>query len=291
MARADVAVVILTRNEEENIPFVLASVEGWARECYVVDSFSTDRTCEVASGFDCTVRQHAFETYSAQRNWALDHLPFHATWILFLDADEWIPNELKEEIREVIEADPPEAGFLIKRRLIWMGRWIRRGYYPTWILRLFRRGLGRYEDRIVNEHPIVDGQVGYLKQDFIHEDRRGMDEWVDKHNRYATMEAIELTRSDSGGRIPVEFWGSQAERKRWLRRHIYERLPLMVRPFIFFFYRYVLRGGFLDGKEALIYHFMQALWFHCLVDAKYLELKMKALRPEPVSLGREVRKS
>jgi glycosyltransferase involved in cell wall biosynthesis len=269
----DVAIIILTRNEESNIAQALRSVCGWARECFVVDSFSEDRTRELASEFACAVHEHRFENYSAQRNWALQHLPIEAEWILFLDADEWIPSELKREISAAILSNPPEAGFLIKRRLIWMGRWMKRGYYPTWLLRLFRRGMARCEDRAVNEHLIANGPIGRLENDFVHDDRRGISEWIEKHNRYATLEAHELFRDRIREPLRVALRGPQAQRTRWLRRNIYDRLPVLIRPFLYFFYRYILRGGFLDGKQAFVYHFLQALWFPILIDLKYLELK------------------
>jgi glycosyltransferase involved in cell wall biosynthesis len=130
---ADVAVIILTYNEEINLPQALESVVGWAREVFVVDSSSTDRTVEIARRYGCHVVQHPFEDYTKQRNFALSALPIEAAWIFFLDADEWLPEPLKEEIANRLAAEAAECGFLVKRRLIWMGRWIRHGYYPTWV--------------------------------------------------------------------------------------------------------------------------------------------------------------
>jgi glycosyltransferase involved in cell wall biosynthesis len=273
---ADVAVIILTYNEELNLPQALDSVVGWAREVFVVDSFSTDRSVEIARRYGCHVVQHPFENYARQRNFALATLPLSTEWIFFLDADEWLPRPLKDEITAKLASDPVEHGFLVKWRLVWMGRWIKRGYYPTWILRLARRGRVRCEERGVNEHLIVEGPVGRLAHDFVHEDRKGLAEWIAKHNRYALREAEELVRRWQGHgqrEIPARLFGTQAERKRWLRYHLYERLPPLVRPFAFWAYRYILRGGFLDGREAFLYHFFQALWFPLLIDAHYLELR------------------
>jgi hypothetical protein len=206
--------------------------------------------------------------------------------VLFLDADEWLTDALKQEISELIASSPRENGFYIKRRLVWMGRWIRRGYYPIWILRLFRYGKGRCEDRPINEHLIVDGPTGRLRNDFIHEDRKGLTDWIAKHNLYATAESKELLNARSAPdyrEIDARLFGTQSQRKRWMRYKVWNRLPPLIRPFLYFFYRYVLVGGFLDGREALAYHFLQGLWFPMLVDIKYLELKQsRASRtPEP----------
>ena len=279
-------VIALTYNEEANIAQALGSVVGWADEIHVVDSLSTDRTIEIAGQYGAHVSQNKFVDFSKQRNYALEQLPIHSEWVFFLDADEWLPDALKQEIGVLIANSPRENGFYINRRLIWMGRWIRRGYYPTWILRLFRYGKGRCEDRAVNEHLIVDGATGHMRNDFIHEDRKCVTEWIAKHNGYATAESRELfnTRSVPDYReIDARLVGTQAQRKRWLRYEVWNRLPPLIRPFFYFFYRYILAGGFLDGREAFAYHFLQGLWFPMLIDIKYLELKRSgaARPPEP----------
>ncbi|MFH1118140.1 MAG: glycosyltransferase family 2 protein [Pseudomonadota bacterium] len=273
---SSVAVVILTYNEEPNLKQALDSVSGWAKELFIFDSFSTDKTLDIAGRYGCTVMQHEFIDYAKQRNAALQRLPIKSEWVFFLDADEWLPEDLKREITAVIAERPAENGFLIKRRFIWMGRWIRRGYYPVWILRLFRVGKARCEDREVNEAMIVEGKVGHLRNDFVHEDRRGIADWISKHNSYATREARCLLHETSESRyreIDARLFGTQDQRKRWVRHKIWDRMPLVARPFFKFFFRYVLRGGFLDGKEAFIYHFMQGLWFALLIDCKYIEMK------------------
>jgi glycosyltransferase involved in cell wall biosynthesis len=274
---ADVAVIVLTYNEELNIAQALDSVKGWARELFIVDSFSTDRTLDLARPYGCHIVQHKFENYARQRNFALDELPIQSEWVLFLDADEWLPAELKQEISTTLAAKPEVNGFYLNRRLMWMGRWVRRGYYPSRILRLFRRGKGRCEDREVNEHLIVEGATALLKEDFIHEDRKGVSDWIAKHNRYATLEAqtlLAVKRDAAYQEIDARLSGTQAERKRWLRHRVWNRMPPLIRPFFYFLYRYVLKGGFLDGREGFIFHFLQALWFPLLIDIKYLELKL-----------------
>lgn len=275
------AVIILTFNEEANIAQALDSVCGWANEIFILDSLSTDKTTEIADKYNCHIAQNKFENYARQRNYALDNLPISSEWVLFLDADEWLPDELKQEISGLVASSPEENGFYLSWRLIWMGRWIKRGYYPTWIMRLFRYGKSRCEDRAVNEHLIVEGKTGKLRNDFMHEDRKGITEWIAKHNVYASREAQELlnTRSALGYKeIDASLFGSQAQRKRWLRYRIWNNLPPLIRPFFYFFYRYILAGGFLDGRGAFIYHFLQALWFPMLIDIKYLEMQMNQAR-------------
>jgi glycosyltransferase involved in cell wall biosynthesis len=271
-----VAVIILTSNEEANLPQALDSVVGWARETFILDSMSTDNTAEVARRYGCHVALHAFENYSKQRNYALDHLPIASEWVLFLDADEWIPEPLQKEISALIATSPIENGFYINRRLIWMGTWIRRGYYPTWILRLFRHGRGRCEERAVNEHILVEGATARLSSDLVHEDRKGVTDWIAKHNRYATLEAFELlnARVTPGDKdLNARLLASQAQRKRWVRQRVWNRLPPLIRPFIYFIWRYVLAGGYLDGTSAFMYHVLQGFWFPMLIDIKYIELK------------------
>ena len=271
----DVSVVILTLNEEHNLPQALDSVCGWAKRVFVFDSFSTDRTVQIAEARGCTVVQHRFENYGKQRNAALNMLPIDTEWVLFLDADEWCPPAFRSEVGRVLSARPRQNGFYCRRRLLWMGGWVRRGYYPTWILRLFRTETGWCEERSVNEHLVVRGEVGYLEADFMHEDRNGLGRWIEKHKSYALREAEELIAGPSKNGIALNPRGTQAERKRWLRERVWNRLPPLARPFAYFGYRYIVRGGFLDGRAGLTYHLLQGLWFPLLIDVRYLQLKVR----------------
>ncbi len=272
---ADVAIIILTHNEEANVAHAIRSVTGWARQIIVLDSFSTDRTTEIARALGAEVYQHAFTNYSAQRQYALEAVLVVAPWVFFLDADEWIPPALRDEILATVARNPEENGFYVRYRLMWNGTWIRRGYYGAWILRLLRHGYARCDSRTVGEHIMVDGKAGYLRNDFIHEDRKGLSAWISKHNAYSSGEAMEMLRrgSESQGYLRATPFGAEPQRKRWLRDQVWSRLPTMVRPFLYFIYRYVFRGGFLDGRQAFAFHFMQALWHQLLIDLKYVELR------------------
>jgi glycosyltransferase involved in cell wall biosynthesis len=283
--QADVAVVILTYNEENNLSYALRCVSGWARQVFVFDSFSTDRTLDIAREFGCGVLQHRFVDYARQRNAALETLPITTEWVLFLDADEWLTPELKAEIAAVIASRPAQNGFYLNRRFIWMGKWLRRGYYPSWILRLFRHGKGRCEERSLNEHLVVEGEIGRLQHDFVDENHNGITEWISKHNRYASGEAAELLKQETPEHIAVRFWGSQAERKRWIRYRVWNRMPPLLRPVLYFFLRYVVKGGFLDGMPGLTFHFLQALWYPILIDLKFLEMRRNGSAPAPLAHG------
>jgi glycosyltransferase involved in cell wall biosynthesis len=269
-----ISVIVLTYNEEKNIGECLKSVYNWAAEIFIVDSFSTDRTLDIARKYTDKIYQNKFESYSKQRNWALDNLIFSNEWVFFLDADERPSDELKKEIREVLIEVPKDIeGFYIKRRFIFMGRWIKHGgYYPTWLLRLFRHKSGRCQDREVDEHFIVSGKTLQIQNDIIHEDKRGITFWIDRHNQYATLEAFEQTKEQSTNQNNPSA-NSYIEKKRLLKRHIWNCFPIFFRPFIFFFYRYILRGGFLDGKAGFIYHFLHGFWYRLLVDIKIKEMQ------------------
>lgn len=275
----DLTVIILTFNEELNISNALKNISGWVEEIFILDSGSTDNTLKIAEEYSTKVFYRKFDNYSKQRNYALRELPITTEWILFLDADEYLTEELKKEISETLTKTDCD-GFYLKRRFYFQDRWIKYGgYYPTWILRVFKKEKGSV-DRAINEHFLVEGKIGYMKNDFIDDNKKGISEWISKHNSYAYYEALELlsARSHSAGDSELNnFFGSQAERKRWIRQKIWNRLlPPLIRPFIYYFYRYFLRLGFLDGKAGFIYHFLQALWFPFLIDVKYLEMKRKS---------------
>lgn len=268
---ADVSVVILTLNEERNVPHAIDSVNGWATDVFVLDSGSADRTCEIALGKGCRVHKNAFVNYSEQRNYALRQLPISTEWVFFLDADEWLGADLKGEIDAKLASRPAENGFLVRFKLIWMGRWIRHGYFSTWLLRLVRRSKAACDDRGINEHLIVEGAVGRLDNAFVHEDRNGLGAWARKHVKYAEMEGQRLRAIASSRGRQGALFGGQADRTLWIRANIWSLLPPVVRPWLYFSYRYFLRGGFVDGMPGFLFHFMQALWFQTLIDAIYLD--------------------
>jgi len=248
-----VDVLILTHNEELNLPHTLASVAGLARRIFVVDSSSTDNTVALARKAGAEVVNHPWEGYAGQKNWALDNLPLEAPWTLILDADESLTPELAEEIRHIVTAPPEqvkEAAFYLNRVLIFMGSEIRHcGYFPSWNIRLFKRGAARYEQRQVHEHMIVQGTLGHLRGLMRHEDRRGLEHYIAKHNRYSTLEARELYRQKEPWPGLKRFATDRVARRRFIKYRLATKVatPWMLR----FFYMYILRGGFLDRQAGL----------------------------------------
>ncbi len=266
------SVVILTYNSDLSIAETLRSVLALTDDIHVVDSFSQDRTVEIARGLGATVTEHAFENYGAQRNWAIDTLPVRHGWQLHLDADERLTPALLAEILALPE-DPPESGFILPRLSMFLGREIRHGaFYPTWHMRLFRNGLGRCEMRKYDQHfYVLSGATRQLKGDMIDDLRMPLTEWTFRHNRWADAEVEQQTSGSAGEeRVDAKASGNVIERKRHLRK-LYNDAPLFVRPFGLFFYRYILRLGFLDGKEGLIFFVLQTFWFRFLIDAKTYE--------------------
>ena len=284
LAKTPVSVLVITRNEEVNIVACLESV-GWASEVFVVDSFSTDRTVELAERLGATVTWHAFETCAAQWNWALDNLPFANDWVLVLDADERVPCSLVDEIAHAVtDASQRNAGYWMKRRFFFCGKWLRHGgLYPTWIVRLFRRTAGRFGRHGISEHLVLEGPKGYLRVPLDHCDCKPLSDWIQKHDRYAGIEAEEFTRGQSEAgqlcTIRARLWGSQAERKLWIKLQVWNRVPLLVRPFLFFIRNYFLKLGFLDGRAGLIYHVLWSFWYPFLISARILEIRQAGSPP------------
>ena len=275
---APISAVVLTFNEEKNLPACLASLDGLVQHVFVVDSGSTDRTPEIAREAGATLVSHPFVHYGAQRNWAIDHLPVESPWTLHIDADERLTPELRASITAALARnDPSIAGYLVSRRTMFMGRWIRHGgHYPAWHLRVMRTGAGRCEDRLYDQHFYASGTVQKLQGDLIDTLTPDVATFTARHLRWAALEAAEHeTPSDAMGRIRGRLDSDNAiERRRWLRDW-YARLPLFVRPTAYFLYRYIVRLGFLDGRAGLVFHVLQGFWFRFLVDALILERRLR----------------
>ncbi|KPQ40863.1 MAG: Glycosyltransferases involved in cell wall biogenesis [Phormidium sp. OSCR] len=260
-----VSVLIPAKNEESNLPACLESVSR-AAEVFVVDSQSSDRSCEISEQYGAKVVQFHFNgRWPKKKNWSLDNLPFSHEWVLIVDCDERITPELWDEIAQVIEKNEKD-GYYLNRRVFFLGKWIRHGgKYPDWNLRLFKHKVGRYEnlsteavpntgDNEVHEHVVLPSQAGYLKEDMLHIDFRDIYHWLARHNRYSNWEARVYYNLISGqaedGTIGADLFGDSVQRKRFLKK-IWVRLPL--KPLLRFVLFYILQLGFLDGRAGYIY--------------------------------------
>ena len=273
-----VSVLILTHNEERNIAKCIESLLPLTRRIYVVDSGSDDRTVDICSQHGVEVVQHRFTSHADQFNWGLDHFSFETAWIMRMDADEELTPELVIELRRYLESPPDEiSGIYVRRRVYFMGRWIKHGgYYPTWLLRVFRNGVGRCEALWMDEHIVLNsGYAIRMHADIIDKNNKDLTFWTEKHNRYASREVLDvlskLSCKGDGEHMTATLGGTQAQSRRWMKDNVYAKAPLFVRPFFYFLYRYFIRLGFLDGKEGLIFHFLQGFWYRFLVDAKLFE--------------------
>lgn len=272
------SVVILTHQEEANLGFSLASLRGLDADIYVVDSGSTDATTAIAAEAGAHVVSHPFENHAHQLNWALETLPIATAWIMRLDADERLTPELVTELNALLPTAPADVtGLMVKRRVYFWGRWIRHGgYYPTWLLRVWRRGQARCEPVWMDEHMVVDGdRTLRLDHDLIDENRKGLGFWTDKHNRYADREVKDFLARESTAKAAGTLAG-QAGRRRWLKENLYARSPRFLRALLYWLYRYIILLGFLDGRPGLVFHFLQGFWYRFLVDAKLEEIERDA---------------
>jgi glycosyltransferase involved in cell wall biosynthesis len=284
----DLTVIILTYNEDKHIARCLAAISSFATRVVVVDSHSTDRTVEIARGLGAEVLENKFVNYANQFQWALDNAGITTPWVMRLDADEVIEPDLAAEISAVLPTLGKEvAGINLKRKHIVFDRWIKHGgRYPLTLLRIWRTGQGRIENRWMDEHIIVwGGETITLKGSFADHNLGDLSYFVRKHDDYATREAIDVLNQRYGLFTRDEDLSSdgtsfQAAVKRWIKERVYNRLPFWLGPLGYFLYRYIFQLGFLDGKPGLIYHFLQGFWYRFLVGAKIYEFD-RTLAPAP----------
>ena len=275
----DISVIILTYNEEIHIRRCLENVKQFASKVYVVDCFSIDRTAQIAKELGAEVIEHEWPGNQAEQfNWALDNLPITTEWILRLDADEYLLPGLIEELLEKLPVIPESVSALsLSRARTFCGKILHHGIVNNIrIIRIFRKGKARYEKRLMDEHlSVLSGETIDMKNQFVDDNRMPIGLFIDKHNGYATREAAllldaeyHLTNMDS---LPQDY-GREVEKKRTQKAR-YARMPLFWRAFGYFVYRYIIKLGFLDGKEGFLWDFLQGWWYRTLVDAKVYEIK------------------
>ena len=279
-ARLPLTAIVPARNEARNLPRCLDSLRH-VSQVYVIDSQSADGTAEVARSYGATVVQFRYGGgWPKKRQWAMDTLPIEQDWILLIDADEAMTPELEEEVRRAVH-DPAYDGYYIALRMHFLGRLLRHSGASFLKLSLFRRGKGRFECRLreqdatmcdmeVHEHVVVEGRTATLRQPLQHNNVESLFSYIRKHDEYSNWEAkVWLAGPSSAGELPPALLGTQAQRRRWLRRRL---LQMPGSPLMFFLYKYVLRLGFLDGVPGLVYCGMQGVqFFH--IKAKVYQLR------------------
>lgn len=290
-----ISVLILTYNESLHIKRCIESLQGFAQEIFIVDSYSTDDTVQIATALGAKVYQHPWTNYATQYQWGLDNCPVETPWVMRMDADEYVTPALVAEIMERLPGlNASISGIVLKRQVYFMDRWIRYGgYYPIKLLRIWRTGYGTIEQRWMDEHiKLKEGLTLEFAQDFVDHNLNNLSWWTEKHNSYATREAVDLLNKKyhffSEDSIDTALKAQDAQKRRY-KNNLYSRSPLFLRAILYFLLRYIIQFGFLDGKPGLIWHSLQGLWYRFLVDAKITQIEYVA-RKEGISVA-EVLKS
>jgi glycosyltransferase involved in cell wall biosynthesis len=274
-----VSVFIQTLNEEVNLPRCLESVK-WSDDIVVLDSFSTDRTEEIARSAGARFLQRKYDGRANNQNWAVENIEFKYPWVWYVDADEVTPPELAREIVQVVsDSTRPEVAYFVRRKNLLMGKWLKHGnLYNCWFARLWKPKSIRWK-RKANPVAVIDGPVGYLKCDFLHYTlSKGFAEWFAKHNKISTYEAEEITKELQDGRID---WAGVISRDPVIRRRALNGLSYRVpgRPLLVFIYMYFVRAGFLDGQSGFIYSTLRLhLEYEIYCKLKELRMQQKALQ-------------
>lgn len=278
-------VVILTHNEEIHIERCIRSLLPITSKIFIVDSFSTDRTVEIAQSLGAVVTQRKWKNYADQFQWGLDNCGTDSAWVMRMDADEYLELDLQKEILNKLPLLPQEIeGVYLNRKQYFFDQWIRYGgRYPLTLLRIWKSGKGRIEQRWMDEHILLPegSKTIVFRGGVVDDNLKGITFFINKHNSYATREAIDvLNRKYHLFRVDEGINGlgsSQAKRMRLLKERLYSRLPIGMRALLYFIYRFVFQFGFLDGGKGFAYHFMQGFWYRFLVDIKIYEIERESL--------------
>ena len=283
MSKIPITAIVLTFNEERNLPACLESVAPFIDEIIIVDCFSTDKTLDIARKYTDKIFQNKWVNYATQYIWAMNNTNPKNEWIVRLDADErWTPEGFAE--LEKLMASGSYDGIYVKMKIFFMGRFMKHGaFYPNYFLRVYKKSKGAMEDRFMDEHIHVDGPTARSNIDVLemnHDRMYSLTDFTKKHNGYSSREAAEylvqkyeLLKLDSVGSVSG---ATTTERKRWMKENFYYRLPKFLRALIYWKYRYFLKLGFLDGMEGFIFHFLQGFWYRFLVDAKIYQVERYA---------------
>lgn len=275
---ADITAIILTLNEEKNITECIRSIQPVVKRIVVVDSFSTDRTVELAKELGAEVLQNKWVNYSTQFIYAIENANIQTKWVFRIDADERLTEKSATELENLtLEHENDDVnGIVVRFEVNFMGRPLRHGgIYPIKVLRVFKNGKAHIEMRNMDEHMTLDeGKSIEMKNDCLHQDFKTLYDWIDKHNKYSNREVLDyFNRKESQSSVALS---KGARFKRFVKFKIYYKLPMGMRARWYYRYRYFFKLGFLDGREGKIFAFLQAYWYRFLVDAKIHEQKLKA---------------
>lgn len=275
-----ISIVILTYNEEKHIKRCIESLKPVAKNIFVIDSYSSDTTVSICESLGAKVYQNKWKNYADQFQWGLDNCPIDTEWVMRMDADEYIEPDLISEIPQAISNISADTnGIYIRRKYFFLGKWIKHGAtYPLNLLRVWRTGKGRIENRWMDEHIVLEGEgnTSQFKGHIVDDNLNNTRWWVDKHNKYADREMIDILDKKYGlfskdDSLKSDKKITQAKVVRVIKEKVYNGLPIFVRPFLYFIYRYFLRLGFLDGTIGFAFHFMQGYWYRSLVDLRVYE--------------------
>ena len=269
----DATAIIMTRNEEKNLEDCLKSMQGFAKRCVVIDCGSTDNTLKIAKKYGADIYNHKFEYYAKQFNWGIKNCDIDTDWIVRLDADERFPEELKEEIRELIaeNKNEPMNGITIEADLYFLGRMMKHGLRNKRKIMMFKKGYGKIEDRRRDAHSVIsEGYSARAKHHFVHYDFKSIDDYIKKYNWYATREMQDYIDFKHGGNTKINT-DPAIQRHRKKKFSVYYKAPMFVRCWLWFIYNYIFRAGFLDGKEGLVFYFLECYWYRFTVDSKIYE--------------------
>ncbi|QXP66978.1 glycosyltransferase family 2 protein [Polaribacter sp. AHE13PA] len=275
--KTSLTALVLTYNEEMHLKRCLESLKDICDEIVIIDSFSNDETENIAKEFGARFYQNPFVNHAVQLNWGIENGEINTDWVIRVDADEYISDELASSIKNELPTLKEDiTGVRVKRLMYFFNKPLKKaGMYPIWHLKLWRHGKALCEQRWMDERmKLSNGDTTTLEGDLIDNNLNNLTWWTQKHNSYATREAIDIldkiynfTNSDV---VNANLFGSAEERRRWFKKK-YLNLPLFVRPIIFWFIRYILQGGFLEGKRGFIWNALQCGWYRFLVDAKIYE--------------------
>jgi len=266
-----ITVLIMTQNEELNIKYAIESVKEYFDQIIVTDSFSTDKTVEICKNFpEVELYQHQFEGWAEQRNWMLEHCEIRNDLIFCLDADEYIKEDFVAELKSILNSGVDFDAIFTKCVFLFLGKRLKYAYGHPKVLRIFKKEGLYFKGEGAREYAFTKGNKFLeMKTPFYHEDHRSIDFWIQKHLKNAGREAVLILMPDKH----LEVMPNNLEHRvrLWIRRKIWEKIPLMFRPFIYFIARYFFQLGFLDGKEGFIYCFLHAFWYPMIINIKIWE--------------------